>query len=227
VSDKQTTTPSLQLDTQDFERLAEMTRCIPGYSDARHYQFFRQLLAHTEIENILILGVYFGRDIAFILEAARRAGRSVTITGIDKFSDDACADWPAEKRGHTWEQAGFGAAPSLEAASAHIDPFRAGAAVHLVCQRDEEFLAETQARYDLIYLDTSHDYETVMRQMRQAAPRLTRNGVLAGDDYSDAGTWGVRRAVTEAAPRHSVFAGWIWHATQADLAPPFAACLAA
>jgi predicted O-methyltransferase YrrM len=227
VNNQQLTTPSLRLDAQDLERLAEMCRCIPGYSDARHFQFFRHLLASTHIETILILGVYFGRDIAFLLEAARRANRRVTITGVDKFSDDACADWPEEKRGHTWEQAGFGAAPSLQAATAHINPFRAGAAVNLVRQHDETFLAETDARYDLIYLDTSHDYETVMRQMRQATQRLTRNGVLAGDDYSDAGTWGVRRAVTEAAPGHTVFSGWIWLATQADLAPPFAACLAA
>jgi predicted O-methyltransferase YrrM len=227
VSDQKLTTPSLQLDAQDIERLEEICRFVPGYSDARHFQFFRHLLASRQIESILILGVYFGRDIAFLLEAARRAGRRVTMTGVDKFSDDACADWPIEKRGQSWEQAGFGAAPSLEAATAHINPFRAGATVNLVREHDEAFLATTSARYDLIYLDTSHDYETVIRQMRQAARRLTGNGVLAGDDYSDAGTWGVRRAVTEAAPGHTVFAGWIWLATQADLAPAFAASLAA
>jgi len=213
------TTPSLQLDALDNERLAEICRCIPGYSDVRHYRFFRQLLAGADISTILILGVYFGRDIAFILEAARRAGRNVTITGVDKFSDDACADWPEHLRQYSWEQAGFGEAPSLAAATAHINPFRAGAAVQLVHQHDETFLAECQDRYDLIYLDTSHDYDTVRRQMRQATRRLTRHGILAGDDYSDQGTWGVRRAVTEAAPGHAVFADWIWIAGQADLAP--------
>jgi hypothetical protein len=227
VSDQRLKTPSLQLDTNDLERLAEFSRCVPGYSDARHYQFFRHLLVSADIANILILGVYFGRDITFLLEAARRANRRVTITGVDKFSDDECADWPAEKRGCTWEQAGFGAAPSLEAATAHINPFRAGAAVNLIRQHDATFLAETKAQYDLIYLDTSHDYETVLRQMRQAAPRLTRNGILAGGDYSDAGTWGVHRALSEAAPGHTIFAGWLWLATQADLAPAYAACLAA
>ncbi len=64
------TTQGLLADNQDLERLSEISRCIPGYSDARHYLFFRRLLATTGITNILILGVYFGRDIAFILEAA-------------------------------------------------------------------------------------------------------------------------------------------------------------
>jgi hypothetical protein len=116
--DTRLTTPTLPLDVYDHESMAEICRAVPGYSDARHFQFFRQLLAHTEIESILILGVYFGRDIAFLLEAARRAGRNVTITGVDKFSDDACEDWPQAARGLSWAQAGFGAAPSLEAATA-------------------------------------------------------------------------------------------------------------
>lgn len=221
--DARLVSPSLPLDARDHERMAEICGSVPGYSDARHFQFFRQLLAHTTIETILILGVYFGRDIAFMLEAARRAGRDVTITGVDKFSDDACEDWPLAARGLSWAQAGFGAAPSLQAAAANIDRFRAGAAVHLIRARDSAFLADCQAQYDLIYLDTSHDYETVIRQMRHAAPRLSPNGIMAGDDYSDAGTWGVCRAVSEAAPGHAVFAGWIWVATRAELARGIAA----
>ncbi len=198
--------------------MAEICRCIPGYSDARHYQFFRQLLASRRIETILILGVYFGRDIVFMLEAARRAGRDIRITGVDKFSDDACADWPEGLRDRSWEQAGFGAAPSLEAATAHLSPWSTGGSVELVRQHDAVFLAECRGVFDLIYLDTAHDYETLRRQIWQAVPRLAPGGILAGDDYSDAGTWGVRRAVTEAAPIHTVFSGWIWVATKADLA---------
>ncbi len=224
--DARLTNPSLPLDVYDHERMADICRTIPGYSDARHFQFFRQLLAHTEIESILILGVYFGRDIAFMLEAARRAGRRVTITGVDKFSDDACEDWPQAARGLSWAQAGFGAAPSLDAATALIDRFRDGADVHLVRAQDSVYLSKSRAQYDLIYLDTSHDYETVIRQMRQAAPLLSPHGIMAGDDYSDAGTWGVCRAVSEAAPGHAVFAGWIWIATQAELAPDLAALVA-
>jgi predicted O-methyltransferase YrrM len=198
--------------------MAEICRCIPGYSDARHYQFFRQLLAGRGIESILVLGVYFGRDIAFMLEAARRAGRAARITGVDKFSDDACADWLEGLRDRSWEQAGFGPAPSLEAATAHLAPWCAGAPVQLVKQRDALFLAACRDQFDLIYLDTAHDYETVRRQIRQAAPCLAPGGILAGDDYSDAGTWGVRRAVTEAAPGHRLVSGWIWVAEAGDLA---------
>jgi hypothetical protein len=62
--------------------------------------------------------------------------------------------------------------------------------------------------------------------MRQAAPLLSPDGIMAGDDYSDAGSWGVCRAVSEAAPGHKVFSGWIWIATREELAAGFAAVAA-
>jgi hypothetical protein len=51
---------------------------------------------------VLILGVYFGHDIVFMLDASRRAGCRIEITGVDKFSDDACADWPEALRDRSW-----------------------------------------------------------------------------------------------------------------------------
>jgi len=200
----------LQLDLEDMERMSEICRLVPGYSDAKHALFFKRLFACTSVSRILILGVYFGRDIVLMIEAGRRAGRRLSITGIDKFSDDACADWPEEVRGGTWEQAGFGRPPSLEEAQAAIDPFKGDATVTLIRARDEVFMANCRETFDLIYLDTSHDYETVCRQLHQAAKLLAPNGLLAGDDYSDRGTWGVRRALATAAPGHAVFADWLW-----------------
>jgi SAM-dependent methyltransferase len=214
------------LDAVDMERLAEICRLVPGYSDARHYLFFKRLFASTTVANILMLGVYFGRDIVLMLEAARRAGRKLRIMGVDKFSDDACADWPASLRGRGWEEAGFGRAPSLEEAAACIEPYQGGAEVTLVREPDERFLNSCTETFDLIYLDTAHDHATVQRQLRQAVRLLAAGGLLAGDDYSDQGTWGVRRALGEAAPGHAVFAEWLWFAARGHVkaaAPAFTA----
>lgn len=197
-------------DQQDRDRMTEIAASVGGYSDARHYDFFRSVFAYTEVRRVLLLGVYFGRDTVFMCEAARRSGRSITITAVDKFSDDACEDWPSTQRSRTWEEAGFGPAPTLDAARANIDRFKGDHDVRLIQKNDEAFLTTCQEKYDLIYIDTSHDYETVRRQLRQARPLVAEGGLLAGDDYSDEGTWGVRRALRDAAPGHAVFAGWIW-----------------
>jgi len=206
-------------DQQDHARMTEISRDVRGYSDARQYSFFRSLFALTDVSRVLILGVYFGRDIVFMLETSRRCGRPITITGVDKFSDDACADWPAAQKLSTWSEAGFGPAPSLAAAEANINRFRGETDIRLIQRPDEEFLLACREKFDFIYIDTSHDYETVRRQLRRALPLLGPGGLLAGDDYSDQGTWGVRRAVSEAAPGHALFANWIWIATREHILP--------
>ncbi len=204
-------------DQQDQDRMTEIAATVRGYSDARHYAFFRTMFACTEIRTVLLLGVYFGRDTVFMLETARRSGRTLSITAVDKFSNDACDDWPADKKDRTWEEAGFGPPPTLDAARANIDRFRGDTVVNVIQQHDDTFMAACQQRFDLIYIDTSHDYDTVRRQLRQARPLVADGGLLAGDDYSDEGTWGVRRALRDAAPGHAVFAGWIWITTPEQL----------
>lgn len=208
---------------EDTAAIAPIVEKTKGWSGLAHYQFFRSLLASAAPAKMLVAGVYRGRDLSFILDAARRFHpvRPLALKGVDAFSDKPCADWPEEKRSMTWEQAGFGPPPSFSAAVAACSEF----ATHdhfnslvITEQNDEKFLAETTEKFDVIYLDTSHDYETVARQLRQVARVCSSaNTIICGDDYSDAGTWGVKRAVSEAFTSHGVFAGAIWFSDLASL----------
>jgi Methyltransferase domain len=68
--------------------------------------------------------------------------------------------------------------------------------------------AKTMAsrKFDVVYIDGDHTYDAVRADLRAWAPLVAENGVLAGDDYGDAGWWagGVKRAVDEFASQ-----GWI------------------
>jgi Methyltransferase domain len=202
------TVPALSV--EQVRRAEAICTAIPGFTDKRHYAFFKHLLASGPIEKLLILGVYAGRDVAFAIDAARELHRPFHVVGVDKFSDDYCDDWPEQSRALNWQDAGFGRAPTLEAARANLERLGFARDATLCKDRDEEFLGSCHERFDAIYLDTSHDYATVMRQIRQAVGLLNEDGILCGDDYSDQGTWGVKRAVTELVPGHFVFANWIW-----------------
>jgi hypothetical protein len=195
---------------EDGRRMEAIRRSVPGYSEGAHYAFFKHLLVCANIKKLLILGVYQGRDIAYLIDNARALGRPLEIVGVDKFSDDFCADWPKERQSLNWQQAGFGTPPSFEAVKAHLARLGFGESATIIKERDDIYLATCSERFDAIYIDTSHDYETVVRQIRQTAGLLTEDGLICGDDYSDQGTWGVKRAVTELVPGHVVFANWIW-----------------
>jgi hypothetical protein len=157
---------------------------VLGYSEGVHYAFFKHLIGCADIKRLLILGVYHGRDIAYLLDNARALRRPLQVVGVDKFSDDFCADWPKERQALNWQQAGFGTPPSFAAATAHLARLGFADCVTVIQERDEDFLAAYTERFDAIYIDTSHDYETVARQIRQTSGLLADGGLICGDDYS-------------------------------------------
>lgn len=56
------------------------------------------------------------------------------------------------------------------------------------------FLARKHVKFDLIYIDGSHDYDDVVTDIRYAYPLLRSGGIMVGDDYCE--HWdGVRMAV--------------------------------
>lgn len=201
---------------EDSDAIKAISSRIPGWSGAVQYLFFKSLLAdRLNLKRLLMLGVYHGRDIAFILDILTRyhPGREMTITGVDKFNAEPCDDWPQEKRGMTWEQAFNCPPPDHQSA---ISNTRSNLWQHHVSiwkMDDVTYLHGKCTPHDCVYLDTSHDYETVKRQLEKVPSMLAPGGIICGDDYSDEGQWGVKRAVSQALPTHSVFRGWIWYAS--------------
>lgn len=192
-------------------------RYCRGYSRAAHWNFFKKVLRNPSIRNICMLGVYYGRDIAYIAAILRDYKRNGwQVTGVDKFEDSAGTDWPEEKKTLRWEEAGFGPAPSLENARACL--VRAGIIEGVDLRKDsaESFLVSDNQKFDFIYIDIAHDYLTTRETIRLALSRLKDGGVIAGDDFSNEGTWGVARAVEEAFPRFDLHSDWIWSAAKSD-----------
>jgi hypothetical protein len=215
------------LTPNDMDRVNAINGQIPGWSGLAHYAFFKAVLSDLPwISELLVVGVYQGRDIAYILDVAKRyhPSRKLRIVGVDKFSDTPCADWPEDKRPLGWQAAGFGQAPSRARAVENLTPHKwETVALELIEANDADFLATTKDRFDFIYLDTAHDEATVTRQLQQVSRVASQHALIAGDDYSDAGTWGVKKAVGNSLSRHEVFADWIWFADRKDLKPSLTA----
>lgn len=205
------------------QRCASVMQEVPGYSDFRHYLFFHTLLhSYLSLNKMLMLGVYQGRDMAFILEILENdfPSRPFTLLGVDKFSDTPCADWPKDRIEKGWELAGYGKPPDMHTAYNHLEPRikrLPNCTIGLVKQTDVEFFEHAKEIYDIIYLDTSHDEETVCRQIASAKRLGHEETILCGDDFSDAGTWGVKKAVESKFFKHfQVWQGWVFYALLRD-----------
>jgi hypothetical protein len=191
-------------------RMTDINQRIPGWSSDVQFLFFKGVLALPEINHVLMLGVYLGRDIAYM----KLAKPSITIVGVDRFTDDPCADW---MEGQNWKFP-----PSLTGAWHNISDVSRG--VSLVAGDDEVLLADKSslvnimAPYDLIYLDTAHDRGTVERQLNQAKPLLRSGGIIGGDDYLPlTETWGVDKAVAASTYSHWLIENCVWYTIKENL----------
>lgn len=74
--------------------------------------------------------------------------------------------------------------------------------------RAAEFFRILGVKFDLIFLDASHDYESVKADILFWEPLLTSSGTLAGHDYDTIGEWtGVVQAVDELCPEREIISG--------------------
>ncbi len=186
---------------------------IPGWSGNLHYLFFKSLFeASPEIKTMLMLGVYMGRDIAIILDATK--GRPLQVVGVDRFKDMPCEDWHVDLKRMSWTEAGFGPAPDAKKALDNINP-QEPHQVRLIESDTLDWLPSVTGKFDFIYVDTSHEYETVKRELELIRPLCHEKTIIAGDDYTNAGKewWGVDRAVKEAFTNHQVVMNMIWYAS--------------
>ena len=71
-----------------------------------------------------------------------------------------------------------------------------------------QYLYSQGIKFDMIFIDAAHDYESVKQDILAWKPLLKDNGIMCGHDY---GAWpGVTRAVDETIPITKVAAGFIW-----------------
>ena len=173
------------LPTQEDRKRCAALSTIPGWSGPLHYAFFRQLLDAHPVKTVLMLGVYHGRDLAFLADIKP----TLTLVGVDLFSAGPCADWPKDSRDKTWEQMGFGPNPDAESARRHVP------SAEIVASGSVHYMASCGRTFDLIYFDTSHDYNTLMAELSACRNCCHEHTLLAGDDFAINPGWGVIEAV--------------------------------
>lgn len=188
----------------EIQAFLDMQKRIPGWSTWVTQLFFRSVLAEESVRRVLVCGVYHGLDLALIQHLADtyHPERNIELTGVDIFSAEPCKDWPPDKLDMTWEQAFDCPPPSLKAAQENAPKAR----IHKT--DSTAYLMGHAKEFDFIFLDTSHDEQTVRQEVRAAM--RNESCILAGDDYYGPANWGVDKAVGKLLPSHAVVFDRIW-----------------
>ncbi len=129
------------------------------------------------------MGCWYGKSLCFLLECARESGKDLDIIGVDHFKG-AYEDWSQIAEAETTD---------IEAAC-RANCERVGYPFRLYRRESDYAAAFYPSEYfDFIFLDASHDYESVCVDILAWKAKLDPAGVLAGHDYN---LDGVRRAVS-------------------------------
>lgn len=138
----------------------------PGDRRALYY-----LIMALKPQNILEVGTHIGASTLHIARALRRVGRGGKVTSAD------IVDVNHPETG-AWKKAGLAKPPKgfaqdldcLEYISFHFGP----------CLK---FMAQTDMRYDFVFLDGDHSAQAVYQEVNAALPLLNENGVILLHDY--------------------------------------------
>lgn len=139
------------------------------------------------------VGVYLGRTAAFMaVEIINRGLKNVRFDAIDNFQGVWTVNDP------------YAAQAMYEACIENLRPVRnqvnliKGESLDIVSNYEDNSL-------DFVFIDASHDYDSVMADLEAWYPKVKNGGLFAGDDYMQ--NWpGVIKAVDEFSNKHGVVA---------------------
>lgn len=194
----------------DYQKIDEICE---GWSTDYQKRFFETVLSDPEVKTVLILGVLRGRDMAYC------AALGAKVTGVDHFRDEPNPDWTEEmKATSNWQEATGRAGPSYEHTLKNLESLGLLEQCEVVCEEVEAFLKKSRKEgrmWDLVYVDTSHDYETTCNHIALSVPVAKK--FIGGDDFPPVKpTWGVDRAVKESFVCFSQPSKWCWLARVED-----------
>lgn len=157
---------------------------------------FAELHGHGEIIKYFIENYKFDNKVK-ICEVGVFRGRGTSIFNVELFNNDIEYDYYAidhflgssEHQGKTL--------PSLDIAKKHLEEF--SDKITFISKESTVASFDFEDSYfDFIYVDASHDYSSVIHDIEHWFPKLKKDGIMAGDDYTRGKQWnGVELAVNK------------------------------
>lgn len=189
---------------------------IPGWFDWEHV--YRTIVTNYPGGTIVEVGTYLGRSLCFLESIVRESRKPFRVIGVDHCLGSGPegphnADYHVEK-----VQEGGGTLAGL----LHNNIRECGYAdsiTVIICGSTIAATLFPQESLVAVFLDASHDYDSVRRDINAWKPKIIQGGMLCGDDMGIPGQsdteliWpGVKKAVDECLPgwEYQPHDAWSW-----------------
>lgn len=136
------------------------------------------------------LGVWKGMSAAYMGVRIANSGKRISLYAVDAFGDSMYdGDGSDDERYSEVVRV-------LEPVQAHVRVVRSRSVDAAALFAD--------GAVDFVFVDACHDCEAVKADISAWLPKVRSGGLLAGDDYGNAGYPGVKRAVDELLPTATI-----------------------
>lgn len=176
---------------------------IEGWFDFENvYTFAVRALSGHFVE----VGCYKGKSSAFLATEILNSGKKISLTCVDTFRNEDCPtlqDNPGDNFPVFWSH--MSRFPFVEAAKG-----------------DSRDIAKIYPddTLDFIFIDASHDYDNVKKDLEAWYPKLRPGGIIGGHDFTD--HWpGVKQAVCEKYHADFTVIGGSWIHVKPNVSNPF------
>lgn len=143
---------------------------------------YTQAIQHVPNNSVIVeVGLFRGKSFSYLMTEATNSGKSLRVYGVDDFS--SLMGWRIQES-------------IREAFLLNLAP-HAGKYTLIHESSTNAAALFSYAIIDFLFLDASHDYDSVKRDLSAWLPKMKPGSVIAGHDYTD--EWpGVKQAVAEA-----------------------------
>jgi len=184
-----------------------------GWSGRRQWNLFREVFSRKRrFEFLAILGVYRGRDLAYMCEALKyNKNYNFKIYALDLFEQEV--PFIIRNGEKIWQQDHSLELPSLINSKKIIKYLGFSKNVEFI-KGDFSLIKKINDKLDFSYVDIAHDYQSTKEAIDASVKVGSSDMLILGDDYGDGYTveteWGVKKAVQDSFNEFKVHYNWIW-----------------
>ena len=137
--------------------------------------FDEAILKSKDGDSFIEIGVYMGKSTAYLLSKIKESGKNITLNAIDLF--DTSNIYQSED----YPEINYKLEDIFDSnmAKLNLSPIKyKGNSNDL----HKKFKKESQS---MIFIDGSHDFDSVTNDMNNYFPKLKKDGIFAGHDYTN------------------------------------------
>lgn len=169
---------------------------IPGWFDFE--DIYQEAIDRAPKNGHLVeIGTFLGKSLCYLLEKAEISQKNLSISCVDLFSitpDSGDGEMPWGENARIWEKNNGGENALFDHFQKNISECAGNKNLSILRQNSWEASHRFEnSSLDFVFIDASHAYHNVKKDIESWFPKLKPGSIMAGHDYNR----GVEKAVRE------------------------------